>query len=1397
MHRSFASFRMTTEKRWSALPKITAMLLAAVMSSAMMRGAGPALTTIIDTVYRADGTPAGGTALISWPSFMTAEGDAVAAGSKSAGIGAGGAFSTSLVPNAGAIPAGTYYTVVFQLDDKTVRTEYWSVPTTSPTTIGAVRTTPGTGVANGLVSKQYVDAAVANRAVDAAVVHLAGAEVVNGTKQFAAPPVVPAPGGANDAANKAYVDQAVANVGSGSYVAKAGDTMTGPLTLAGDPAALNQAANRHYVDTGLAGKASLVNGVIPASQGGTPPGIRYATTGLNWSQTISGSLSAGVQATVTLTPCPAGVDTTTGAGYAVLIAGGGNSEAVNVVSGTGGCISGAASGTIKFTPYYSYSPGYTIGSASSGIQETLNDACGVDSTYWKNTQCNVTIPANGPNKSLNTYAVAGTIYLHANQSSLSGYGASLACTGRGACLQVGNLANSNSYANNSIAGISFQSPTNRTTDPAYAGVAITQTQRTSQVVTITTASAHNFRVGDMVTILFTDSSAYWGDAMVTAVPSNTTFQYAHSGANLAAQTTPGVVALTYVAVLDNAMNSHFSDISYDFVSENGQFNNFFDLWDDENALIEHFNNNAISLGQGPNWTGSFIFSAGNQSAPQQIAPVITMRDSNITANYSNGITVYNSNGVYVENTVIQASGPWQLYSANTTGNYQGAYLKNIYSESSSNANPLSPVRSPFPGTGIAGLIAGPTSAAGKFEVAGAGAMQGSFPSGGSGGIAYSYFIVAKDSSKGTQTSPLQVLNYNSTGSDSIPVRWPRVANGTDSISYDVIRTLTPAGVGGVYPYPSGCNGGATSACGTVATNLAQCSGLVCTYTDSGSAVTSTYTILQGNYTGNLIFWPGSIVTVNKSVAVDVEHGNVVGVGLSGNPAQIAGECSGYGAGSAGGYTACISSITSSNNDVPNQTAALVTDGVAAGGGMALTKGRLNFSMSPWSALQPHHIITLIDAEPGKTRATAGYRPAASPNDTWIGTDVPTAVSASQGQLAFGAPVSITNYIAATGDGTTQNWKERLNATLKEFNIGVKFDQSVTIAGLASGCLNVASGVIGSTGAPCGSGGGGTGITSLNGLTGSAQSFAQTNDTNVTLGITSAGTTHTFAMGWTGLLAAARGGTGVSDFSFSGNTHKAVTLSGSTTSGDCAKFDRSGNLTDAGAACGSGGGGAVSSVFGRTGAVVAASGDYSVSQVTGAAADSAVAHNSGAETIAGAKTFSNDVTLSGNLNVAGNIVQTGAGPWSAEGAYGTMTPAAAGKSKIGFGANGKLAVSENAGAVTEVAKNYPQQFTYTFFDANNLLTTSLAVPSIYVNRAAAFHVVEVYCEIDGGTATINLQTGGANVLSSDLACSMGGATTSSFVAGKDAVGVGMKIGHVTAMATGALHRMNVVVKYTVD
>ena len=47
-------------------------LIFAAMAMPAVWAQGPALTTISDTVYRADGTVAAGTALISWPAFQTA-----------------------------------------------------------------------------------------------------------------------------------------------------------------------------------------------------------------------------------------------------------------------------------------------------------------------------------------------------------------------------------------------------------------------------------------------------------------------------------------------------------------------------------------------------------------------------------------------------------------------------------------------------------------------------------------------------------------------------------------------------------------------------------------------------------------------------------------------------------------------------------------------------------------------------------------------------------------------------------------------------------------------------------------------------------------------------------------------------------------------------------------------------------------------------------------------------------------------------------------------------------------------------------------------------------------------------------------------------------------------------
>ncbi len=174
-------------------------------------------TQVTDTIYRADGSPAGGTVLISWPAFTTATGQTVASGSTSATLSSAGVFSVQLAPNAGATPLGTYYTVVYHLNDGNVNREYWVVPTSqTPVAINAVRSSVlPTSVAMQTVSKSYVDTAIANALNDA-------------------------PSGGTP----------------GSYVSKSGDTMTGPLVLPGDPVTPTQAADKNYVDNNITALAS-------------------------------------------------------------------------------------------------------------------------------------------------------------------------------------------------------------------------------------------------------------------------------------------------------------------------------------------------------------------------------------------------------------------------------------------------------------------------------------------------------------------------------------------------------------------------------------------------------------------------------------------------------------------------------------------------------------------------------------------------------------------------------------------------------------------------------------------------------------------------------------------------------------------------------------------------------------------------------------------------------------------------------------------------------------------------------------------------------------------------------------------------------------------------------------
>jgi hypothetical protein len=65
---------------------------------------GPTLTSVVDTVYMADGTPAQGVLIISWPAFVTASGTSVAPGDLQVTLGTNGALNVALAPNAGNKP---------------------------------------------------------------------------------------------------------------------------------------------------------------------------------------------------------------------------------------------------------------------------------------------------------------------------------------------------------------------------------------------------------------------------------------------------------------------------------------------------------------------------------------------------------------------------------------------------------------------------------------------------------------------------------------------------------------------------------------------------------------------------------------------------------------------------------------------------------------------------------------------------------------------------------------------------------------------------------------------------------------------------------------------------------------------------------------------------------------------------------------------------------------------------------------------------------------------------------------------------------------------------------------------------------------------------------------------
>ncbi len=108
-------------------------------------------------------------------------------------------------------------------------------------------------------------------------------------------------------------------------------------------------------------------GVCCAAENSVPNSIKYSTD-YNWSINPKDDLTQPGPKTVNLPACPAGVMGNEPE-YWIYVSGGGNGEAAKVTGGT--CAGNAAPGTLQFATANSHAAGYTVGSASSGLQEAL------------------------------------------------------------------------------------------------------------------------------------------------------------------------------------------------------------------------------------------------------------------------------------------------------------------------------------------------------------------------------------------------------------------------------------------------------------------------------------------------------------------------------------------------------------------------------------------------------------------------------------------------------------------------------------------------------------------------------------------------------------------------------------------------------------------------------------------------------------------------------------------------------------------------------------------------------------------------------------------------------------------------------------------------------------------
>jgi len=301
--------------------------------------------------------------------------------------------------------------------------------------------------------------------------------------------------------------------------------------------------------------------------------------------------------------------------------------------------------------------------------------------------------------------------------------------------------------------------------------------------------------------------------------------------------------------------------------------------------------------------------------------------------------------------------------------------------------------------------------------------QGNIPQFANTGVTeYQYWVIARNASQ-KASNPLYIGRAKTNGSGNIAVTFYSPLSMSD---FTVVRatgdvnTSVPTGTGN---YAVAIDTQASSACDSKhVCKVADTQEKLKSYTmPTASGKPGWYPILPMGVGGLILGGTGSTTSainaaeatlnINQYNRIGLFQNNVAGLD---HPVVFSQQCLASSPG------APLGQVCGSSDAGVRGNATILSGAYTAG-----VKGRFNFLTSNGKS----HIITLVDSAPDRTLSAMGSnnRPSYDHNDAYIGCDSNCCQEAHTG-IAFGAPVSISSYLANAGDGTA--WKERLTATTK-------------------------------------------------------------------------------------------------------------------------------------------------------------------------------------------------------------------------------------------------------------------------------------------------------------------------------------------------------------------------------